>query len=57
MEIFGTFVCIFLWVMCLFLLLVEVYYGYHSRDIAHREANAADGLAPFGVKPSAVFCW
>ena len=55
-EIFGTCVCIFPWVIWSFLLAVEVYYeGDYSRDIAHREAKAADGLAPFGAKPSVVF--
>ena len=55
-EIFGTFVCIFLWVIWSILLVFEVYYEWdYSRDIAHREAKAADGLAPFGVKQSAIF--
>ena len=54
-EIFGTFVCIFVGNM-LILFAVEVCYEWdYSRDIAQREAKAADGLVPFGAKPSAIF--
>ena len=49
-----------IWYICVYFsvgnMIIEVYFeGDYSWDIAHKEAKAADGLVPFGVKPSAVF--
>ena len=54
-EIFGTFVCIFLWEICSFCLPLKFITKEIIRGISRTEAKATDGLAPFGAKPSAVF--